>query len=313
MYFFRNKSAVHPFLFLLFVCGFIVRSTSQDLFSITGYDKPNKEQIAFISLSELIDINENKDILAPPDYEGDEGLVEQLDFFTLAKKRREQFLTRAHIAETDKVFIYSYARNKLLSVPVHKLPLVACLTIYGANESYTAFDFMIGFALDTAMLTSLEPYYENTLVYIGKKNPFAMTPLKPVVWQPVGQQDFPATGPVSYDTSYAGLCVPGEMYRFESDGLQYFLQDFNRTSDKKLSVKHLLVMDAKTKKTICTKNYYDGESASFAPLYNQWTGTLLKNKPPVILGFHWVTFGCPHISMISPTESDIYIKCDNRH
>jgi hypothetical protein len=64
----------------------------------------------------------------------------------------------------------------------------------------------------------------------------------------------------------------------------------------------------------------DHESETPAPLnyveseyIEQWTGKLFKNKPPVILGFQYVAFGCPGITFLSPTEKDIYIYCDNRH
>ncbi|MCA1751402.1 MAG: hypothetical protein LC670_06345, partial [Flavobacteriales bacterium] len=59
--------------------------------------------------------------------------------------------------------------------------------------------------------------------------------------------------------------------------------------------------------------YYSGESRSFAPLDNQWTGKLFKNQPQVIFGFSYHSFGCPRITFLHPDKEKININCDNRH
>ncbi len=302
--------------FLLIAVIGLTNSTAQDLkvFDLTYYEKDSIQSIAFISLSDIYPLSEHQDSLAIPDLtDKNEEEANQFEYFKLSARYRQQFLNQTKISETDKVFIYSYSKNKLISFPVSNLNVIACLNIYGAEWPYSQFDFMIGFEIDKRYLTDYEKYYVNTFVCIGKKSPFVMNQLSPIVWQKIDSKEFPSKEPISYDTSYAGKSLPGDTYKYEKDGLLYYVQELVRISDNWTSVKRLLVINTKTKKTICEKNYYSGESASFAPLDNQWTGMLFKNKPPVIFGFHYVSFGCPSITFINSTEKDIYINCDNRH
>ena len=46
---------------------------------------------------------------------------------------------------------------------------------------------------------------------------------------------------------------------------------------------------------------------------SQWTGTLFKNKPPVIFGFTSESFGCSVITLMEKAGGEIPINCDNRH
>ncbi|MFI8605669.1 hypothetical protein ACIGCP_14490 [Cellulophaga baltica] len=68
----------------------------------------------------------------------------------------------------------------------------------------------------------------------------------------------------------------------------------------------------------------EGESSSKAPLrikgekYDyeenlQYVGRLFKNRPPVVFGFTFKSFGCPSINFIDKNELPIFILCDNRH
>jgi hypothetical protein len=52
---------------------------------------------------------------------------------------------------------------------------------------------------------------------------------------------------------------------------------------------------------------------NYADLKGQWMGKLFKNKPEVIFGFEWVSFGCPGIIYINSRDKYIQINCDNRH
>lgn len=279
--------------------------------SLIEYDNDTK---AFVSLSDIDRLSENIDSLAIPDLsERSQEDAKQFEYFKLNSKYRNQFLLRTTISETDNVYIYSFEKNILISFPVKNLNVVACLNVYGADWPYRQDEFMIGFEVDKKYLTGFEEYFVNTFVYIGKKSPFVLNQLKPVVWKKIDSKDFPSEQLIAYDTSYAGKCIIGDTYCYESNGLQYFIQDMVRLSDNWNAVKRLLVIEIKTKRTVCEKIYYSGESASFAPLDNQWTGKLFRNKPAVIFGFQYVSFGCPFITFLSPSEKDIYINCDNRH
>jgi len=176
------------------------------------------------------------------------------------------------------VFIYDYSIDALVSFTVKNLNVVACLNVYGADWPYSQDDFMIGFEVNKNSLTDFDKYFTNSLAYVGKKNPFVRGQVKPIIWKKIDPSDYPSKELPAYDHSYAGKCVTGDAYKFEIDGLQYFVQDLVRLADNWVSVKRLIVIDLKTKETVCEKLFYSGESASFAPLDNQWTGRLFKNK-----------------------------------
>lgn len=301
-------------LHLLFILTFKLNAQDLEIFYLNSHENINKETITFVSLSDIYPLSDHQDSLAIPDLsEKGEEQAKQFESFRLSSKYRQQFLTRTKISETDKVFIYSYSKNKLISFPVSSLNVVACLNIYGADWPYSQFDFMIGFEIDKRFLTDFDQYFENTLVCIGKKNPFVVNQMKSIVWQKIENDKIPLKDPISYDTSYSGKSILGNTYKYEMDGLLYYLQDFLRVSDNSISLKRLFVIETKTQKVVCSKMYYSGESSSFATLDNQWTGKLFKNKPSIILGFKWVSFGCPSIEFLSNTGRDIYTNCDNRH
>jgi hypothetical protein len=301
--------------FLISVNG-LTNLAAQDLkiFDLQYYEKDPTHSFSFISLSEIYPLNENPDSLAIPDLrEKENDEAPNFTYFKLDSTYRKRFLTATNISETDKVFIYDYSINALQTFTVKNLKVIACLNIYGADWPYSQDDYMIGFEVNKNFLKSSDKYFTNSLAYVGKENPFVRGQVKPIIWKKIDLADYSSKELPTYDTSYAGKCVTGDAYKFETEGLQYFVQDLVRLADKWISVKHLIVINLKTKETICEKLFYSGESASFAPLDNQWTGKLFKNKPPVIFGFHWVSFGCPSITFLNPTEKDIYINCDNRH
>ncbi len=302
-------------LFLISVNG-LTNLAAQDLkiFDFQYYEKDSTHSFLFISLSEIYPLNENPDSLAIPDVREKE--IEEapnFTYFKLDSTYRQKFLSTTNISETDKVFIYDYSINALQTFTVKNLKVIACLNIYVANWPYSQNDYMIGFEINKKLLTGSDKFFTNSLAYVGKENPFVRGQVKPIIWKKIEPNVFPSKELPIYDTSYAGKCVTGDVYEFEMEGLQYFVQDLVRLANKKISVKRLIVIDLKTKETVCEKLFYSGESASFAPLDNQWTGKLFKNKPPVIFGFHWVSFGCPSITFLNSTEKDIHINCDNRH
>lgn len=306
-----GKLVLHLLFFLWGLKGLTAQNLA--LFELNQIED-STDTTAFVSLSDIYPLSENMDSLAIPDLsEKNAQEADKFEYFKLGSEYRNRFLSRTRISESDKVFIYSYEKNILISFAVKNLNVVACLNIYGADWPYRQEDYMIGFEIDRKQLTGFENYFANTLVYIGKKSPFVLNQLKPVLWIKMDAKDFPSKEPLAYDTSYAGKCYIGDAYRYETNDLQYFLQDMNRVSDNWNSVKYLLVIDKKSKKTVCEKVYYAGESATFAPVENHWTGKLFKNYPPVILGIHWVSFVCPGITFLNSSGNEISIYCDNRH
>ena len=308
-------------LLLLTVTGSTSLS-AQDLklFNLSRYEIDSTKSIAFISLSDVHFLSEHTDSLAVPDLtyiEADSAA--NYEYIRLNSAYRERFLSGTKLSETDKVFIYDYAADQLLSFKVKDLDVVACLNIYGAEWPYGQYDYMIGFGISEKKLTGLDKYFTHALVYIGKESPFVKGQVKPVEWKKTKASDFPSKALTYEDTAafheYLGdhQYHAGDTYSFERDSLNYFVRDYILFTDDWLFAKQLVVIDTKTGEAVCKKQYFSGESLSFAPLDNQWTGTLFKNKPPVIFGFNYVSFGCPSITFLSKTEPDVYINCDNRH
>ncbi len=120
--------------------------------------------------------------------------------------------------------------------------------------------------------------------------------------------------------SYMEGSSMGNTYLYKTNHFLYFLQDY--LDDRNVACyRRLLIVDSKTKDIIIEKFFGRGEGTSpsdlnYADEYetvNQWTGKLFKDKPPVVFGFEYISFGCPAISIIDKSNEDIYINCDNRH
>lgn len=327
------------FILLLFSVNGLTSLIAQDL-AIFDLELRKNESVGFISLSDVYPLSERPDSLAIPNLEDelndklgklpenptDESIekvkdqfIKNAEYFILSSKYRKIFLSKTKILETDLVFIYDYSLDVLISFTVKNLNIVACLNIYGADWPYSQNDYMIGFEINKKFLTGFGKYPSNTLVYVGKENPFVQGQLKHIVWKKIETTDFPTSAVSSKDTSElreyfrAYQYVTGTTYKYEKEGLQYFIQDFIRLQDNFIPAKRLIVIDLKTKETIFNKHYFSSEGTSFAPLNNQWTGKLFKNKPPVIFGFQYESFGCPSITLLDSMENEVGINCDSRH
>ncbi|MBK7566594.1 MAG: oxidoreductase [Bacteroidetes bacterium] len=304
------------FLLLLILYKGLAIASAQDLqiFDLRSYEVDSTHSIAFISLSEIYPLSENADSLATPDLSDMEvESASNFNYIILDSAYRKRFLRETNVSETDKLFVYDYATNSFHVFVVKELKVVACLNIYGGDWPYSQYDYMIGFELNQKDLKGFDEYFTSSFAHIGKENPFVHGKVKPIIWKKIETGSFPYTEYPNYDTLYAGKCVKGDAYTFQSEGWNYFVQDYYRIADNWPALKRLVVIDGKTMETVCDKLFYSGESASFAPLEEQWTGKLFKNRSPVIFGFHYFTFGCPSITFLNTDESEVYINCDNRH
>jgi hypothetical protein len=272
----------------------------------------------FVSLSDIDRLSEHPDSLALPDFNNNEAEgYEKYSHIELGSKYRTRFLSRTNISETDKVFIYSYSKDTIVSIPVGNLKVVAWLNAYTSPEECPCpeYYYQIGFEIESKFLTGFENHFVNTLVFVGKKNPFVRNQVKPVVWQKIDSTEFPSNlistevnfnfGNDDYEHQI------GMSYKFENQHYQFYIQELIK-KDWQFGLR-LLVVDQKTKEKIDERLYHSGESSSFAPLDNQWVGYLFKNKPMVIFGFKLISFGCPSITLLGSNEKQIVINCDNRH
>jgi hypothetical protein len=308
-----------PLIIIFLLSASNITADELRLFQIGIVEKatPDSVDVALISLSDIYLLSEHPDSLAIPDVSG--KTEAESKYLKLNGAYRKRFLSGAKILETDKVFIYDYSTSSLKSFSVKSLQVVACLNIYGAEFPYTQFDYMIGFEIERKLLTGFDKYFENTLVAFGKTNPFLEEQLKKVVWKKSDQSTFSlppinSKDSITLNKFFAQLNYEvSSEYEFISDEHHLFIQDITIKESQWTSAKRLIVVDAKSKKVTKEKIFYNGESATFAPLQNQWTGKLFKNKPPVIFGFQYISFGCPHLTFLDNISSDIYINCDNRH
>jgi len=312
-----------PQLIVCFLLILTCSSYAQELalYRLSVREKNNQEKVGFASFSDNHPLSDHPDSLAIPDLTDTE--IGDAAYFTLDPEYRKRFLHQLHFSETDSVFVYNYAADRLRSFTVKDLDVAASLSLYTDTESwpYSQYDYMIGLEISSSYLKGFGEYFSETLVYVGKENPFVRGKLKPVRWKKMKSGEVPSEPSVFVDTSQQGEYTTGDACKYEAEGYRYIVRDLLR--DNQVAARRLVVTDLKTNETVCEKIYYVDEGSSLTPLnfikpdynkeINQWTGNLFKNKPPVIFGFQYHSFGCPGIAFLKQSEKEIYINCDNRH
>ncbi|MFB9077641.1 oxidoreductase [Flavobacterium procerum] len=293
------------------------RKESINLFNLTYRDSSS---VSFVSLSDIYPLDgTDSDSLVLPDPKKIEKKASQ--YFTFDKSYRERFLSKTGISESDSIFIYDYAKNKLIALPIKNLKTAAWINGYASEEDwpYNRYDYMIGFEISNKYLSGLSDYYTDVLVYAGKENPFVRGQLKPIQWKKTTANSFPSKTMTKKGKEYVKDLKTGETHSYTANGYDYFLQDY-LDERKFVAARRLLVIDSKTKEAYIEKFYGRGEGTSVSPLNHeaengviQWTGILFKNKPLVVFGFQYESFGCPGISFIDKSNEDVYLQCDNRH
>lgn len=307
-----KKSVLLCFVFLL--ATIIASGQNIELFDGMKIGEGNKHSAVFISFSDIYNLNDHPDSSAIPDISGLE--FDSIQYIALDSIYRNRFLDDVKISETDSLFIYDYASDLLFSLPVNEVQVAAYLTIYASADEapFSQRDYMIGFDIDSSLLQGTYDCY-SMLVCVGKINPFVFGEMQSAVWKKANANE---NLPVSKDLDsllryYAhGNYTTGERYITDADSLTIYIQDI-LNKDKQRFAKRLLVLNSKTKRLVFEDMFFESESTSFAPLDEVWIGVLFKNKPAVIFGFEYVSFGCPYISFLDDTERSIGINCDNRH
>ncbi len=320
--FLKYRNLLVLFLFLVF---FLSESNviAQDLnvFYLIPYEKTAKQTVGFISMSDVYFPSESPDSAAIPSMELLDTV--QSKHFYLDSIYRKRFLEGTHITPTDSVFIYNYESHLSASFSVKSLKVIAKLNDYRSDDEYPhqAYDYQIGFEIPSAIRKKLCPNYFFPLVCIGKKNPFIKGQMKPIVWTKVPAKEFP---PYEVDTTNRWVLrnvKRGTTYRATLVGYTIFAQDILSNENDNLAARQLIVTDSKTNTLVRNDCFYDSESTMPAPLnlmtnekmINQFVGRLFKGKPPVIMGFEYMSFGCDKITFLKKDLPPVYINCDNRH
>lgn len=312
IYLFQNLKLIFILPILCFGQSY---SDDINLFLVSDVEEHNA---VFISISDRYPLSNHQDSLAIPNLLNSE--TKNIEYFQLQSIYRERLLYRTKISEKDSVFVYDYSTDALVAFPVKKLNTVACLSLYTPKEECPCIqdDYELGFEIPKKYLTKLGKYYNYALVFIGKKNPFARGQMKAVVWKKINTNQFPKLK-YHFPKWFINKRDFGQSYIYETDKYKIFIKDY-KTSKKTESVykRQLVVLDKKSNKLVNNHFFNEGESSSIAMLNNstnsqtQWTGKLFKNKPEVIFGFEWMSFGCPSIYFLNSQKS-IEINCDNRH
>ena len=102
-------------------------SNAQNL-ALFSFSSIEQSDIGFVSLSDVYPLSSHSDSLAIPDIK-DKG-IQSAQYFKLDVTYRKRFLSKTKIAETDQVFIYDYASNRIVSFTVKSLNVVARLNLF---------------------------------------------------------------------------------------------------------------------------------------------------------------------------------------
>ncbi len=297
-----------------------------DLFLIRDLEESVNKKVGFISLSDIYPLSEHPDSLAIPSLENVDN--QNLQYFKLNSTYRKRLLAKTNISELDSVFIYDYSTDTLLSFSVKKLNVGAYLNIYRDIKDCpcSQYEYMIGFEVTKSNLNGIGKYFSDALVFIGKKNPFTRGQMKAIVWRKIKTEKFPIEKSKLTNTQKHKDAIKGQAYLYETDIYQVYLQDYTEPNNPALvQDRHLIVIDNESGKVINETLFSNSEGSRVTPLNfginnsvypdlkEQWVGKLLKDKPDVIFGFEWLSFGCPSIFYINSQDKYIQINCDNRH
>ncbi|MGB6269386.1 MAG: hypothetical protein WBF67_10295 [Olleya sp.] len=282
----------------------ILKDSSLVIYSLNGYKRSQGKWSSFISLSDSRYQNYNEE-----KFINEDDLEENQNYFVLDKAKRVKFFNNIRIKETDTLFVYNY--DVIYKYEVSQLGLIITPDAYDSG-------YMIGFDLHGKI--------ENgEFAYVGKENPFVINQLQPIVWDKINENKTP----YKFSTQiidirrrwwFNDVEINGT-YKYSNKDFDFYLQELKRNYSKDY---YLVIVNTKTNEKIFEEVYIDSESTEASPIVTninreevyenaQWTGYLFKDKPLVVFGFQYYSFGCPSINFIETPKTYIPIYCDNRH
>ncbi|MDX1350627.1 MAG: hypothetical protein R3279_10290 [Putridiphycobacter sp.] len=307
---------------LIFFYASISVAKAPVVYSLNWYDLSNGgKDVYFFSVSDQYTISEHPDSAAMPShYFSDHHKVQ--DYYILKGNYRQRCLNALHIDENDVAFVYDYQNDKLLRFYIRGLKLIAVLSPYSTGSHYpiSQYDYMIGFEIDPIYFTASQNYFSQTLITIGKTNPFTRGQMQPIVWQSIDPSYFPTEVLDSAAVAKA-IGEAAETFYFPIQDLTVYVQI--KALAGETHGFHVKAVESNGHKIKFDHFYRDTEGASIAylngvnPDYSgvdiQYTGQLFKDYPLVVFGFLYHSFGCPAIAFLEPSIEPLYINCDNRH
>ena len=303
-----------------------VHKNSYELYTVYPVELFDKTKLVFVSISDRYAFNDHPDSLNIPAKAFKGKKAGEAPHIPLQGIYRQRLLAGIGAKESDSLFVYNYDKDVLKVYPISILKTSAVINAYSSeDEDVEQYYYQIGFELPLSVFDKSGDY--NNLVYIGTENIFAEGQVKPIYWADTGSKNLP-THHCKHQAEIDKLkSKNSSVFEATQNGFHYYLQDgtydlhINGYTD--LSVRHLLILDAQDK--VVTDLYIEqSEGSSLAPLnqfsdtpdktyLSQYSGKLFKNKPPIILGLEYVSFGCETIEFLSQDEPSLYINCDNRH
>ena len=166
----------------------------------------NKILTCFISLSETQDSGDDSDNheIVPLTY----SEADTLERIPIEGPYRKALLKAAGISEKDRVYLYNYATDKLVVLPVSGLKSLALLNGYSGREDapYEDYLYQEGLQFDTTILDKLKSHYGGeVVVYIGAENPFVRGKMQLINWKKRKESEWPGKQSAAYLKQFKSL------------------------------------------------------------------------------------------------------------
>lgn len=279
---------------------------------ISSSEIGNRKIPAFISLTDGDWYNRFPKVVA--EYQKESTSTNKELYYYLKGKERADFLANRDIKESDNLYIYNFQTDDLTVAVIKEIPLLSHESVYGGM------DFLTGLDVKNIIDTSAHTYY-SSFAYIGTKNPFTSGAVSAIKWKPIATHKVPKVA-LNYGTFYNSADYEVLLaYHYAAYGNNYY---YSRHSfdNGTFIVDYIFVINEQNT-LLYQAQISDSESQSpsipltenmqLPQVPEHFTGTLFKDKPAVIFGLYYNSFGCPFIDFISDSELSVYIQCDNRH
>ncbi|WP_107038687.1 hypothetical protein [Brumimicrobium mesophilum] len=295
------------FFILTFILPLLGSSQELRLFNIQLFSFDSVQKGAFIPLTDMNLWNEETWPFAEVFYEKNELKKDEIQ--TLPQNIKSDFLNFVKIKETDSIFIYNMLLDTVFKFQVDKTELIRKQNPY--------FGEVVALKILDLDLESMGTFYWNSFVFIGSSNPFQTGNIHQIKWQKVHKSEFPSGIEIPINKNWEDTYSPGETYKYLTNEHEYLIQNLEVLKGM-TEGRHLIIRHKETKEIVHNSAFMYTEGTDLSPLFsesenNQWTGKIFKNKPTILYGFLWLSFGCPSIDFIGNKEPSLIIYCDNRH
>lgn len=280
----------------------------------------NKTLTCFISLSETLDSgdeSESHEIIPLTHSEAD-----TLERIPIEGSYRKALLKAAGISEKHRVYLYNYATDKLVVIPVSGLKSLALLNGYSGREDAPFEDYLYheGLQFESTILDKLKSHYGNhVVVYIGAENPFVSGEMKLIKWKKRKESEWPGKQSAAYLKQFKSLKKNNPL-SCTLDSLTYWVRDWG--PNEFYRDKRELVVIGPSGKVVYTHLLEQSEGCSMAELNgkypdydakNQFVGQLIKNAGPTFIGFEYYSFSCELFRFLQFPQKQLVLNCDSRH